>query len=240
MDIGKSFSFVFEDDRWVTKILIAAAILAVGWVFVWLVGIPLILAFLLLAGYQVEITRRVIRGVTPVLPEWDDWGKLLTEGVKFAVIGLVYALPAIIVSICLGVPVSLLGEDGNGDPTWVSWVCGGPLACLSILWSILVALVLPAAVAFYVANDDLAAAFRFGDIVRFVRKNLTTYILTAIMSWVAGLIGGLGTWLCLVGWLATYPYSIMVTGHLYGQAYVEASGQAAAAPITSLDDVAVS
>jgi hypothetical protein len=39
--------------------------------------------------------------------------------------------------------------------------------------------------------------------------------------------------------LATYPYSIMVTGHLYGQAYVEASGQAAAAPITSLDDVPV-
>ena len=29
MDIGKSFSFVFEDDRWITKILIAAAILAV-------------------------------------------------------------------------------------------------------------------------------------------------------------------------------------------------------------------
>jgi hypothetical protein len=240
MDIGKSFGFVFEDDRWITKILIAAAILAVGWVFVWLAGIPLLLAFLLLAGYQMEITRRVIRGVTPVLPEWDDWGKLLAEGVKFAVIGLVYALPAIIVSICLGVPVSLVGKDASGDPNWVSWVFGGPLACLSILWGIVVALVLPAAVAFYVVHDDLAAAFRFGEVVRFAYKNLTTYILTAVMSWVAGLIGGLGTWVCLVGWLATYPYSIMVTGHLYGQAYVEASGQAVAASITSLDDVPVS
>jgi hypothetical protein len=232
MDIGKSFSFVFEDDRWITKILIAAAILAVGWVFVWLAGIPLLLAFLLVAGYQVEITRRVVRGVTPVLPEWDGWGRLLAEGVKFTVIGLVYALPAIIVGICLGIPISLLGENASGDPTWVSWVFGGPLACLSILWGIFVALVLPAAVAFYVANDDLAAAFRFGEVVRFTYKNLTTYIVTAIMSWVAGLIGGLGTWVCLVGWLATYPYSIMVTGHLYGQAYLEATGQAAApAPV---------
>ena len=46
-------SVSFEDDRWITKILIAA-ILAVGWVFYW-VGRPLLLA-LLLAGYQVEIT----------------------------------------------------------------------------------------------------------------------------------------------------------------------------------------
>lgn len=233
MDIGKSFSFVFEDDRWITKILIAAAILAVGWVFVWLLGIPLILAFLLLAGYQIEITRRVIRGVTPVLPEWEDWGKLLAEGVKFAVIGLVYALPAIAVSICLGVPLSLLGENGNGDPTWASWVFGGPLTCFSILWGIFTALVLPAAVGFYVANDNLADAFRFGDVVRFTYKNLTTYIITAVMSWAAGLIGGLGTWLCLIGWLATYPYSIMVTGHIYGQAYLEATQPPAAPEPTS-------
>jgi len=230
MDIGKSFSFVFEDDRWITKILIGAAILAVGWVFVWLLAIPLILAFLLLAGYQVEITRRVISGVTPLLPEGDDWGKLLAEGVKFFVIGLVYALPAIVVGICLGVPINLVGQNGNGDPTWVSWVLGGPLACLTILWSIFVALVLPAAVAFYVVNDDLGAAFRFGEVVRFAYKNVTTYIVTAIMGWVASLIGGLGTWLCLVGWLATYPYSIMVTGHLYGQAYLQATKAAAPAP----------
>ncbi|MBN1137488.1 MAG: DUF4013 domain-containing protein [Anaerolineae bacterium] len=240
MDIGKSFGFVFEDDRWITKILIGAAVLAVGFVFVWLAGIPLLLAFLLLAGYQVEVIRRVIHRVTPVLPEWDDWGRLLVEGIKFTVIGLVYALPAIAVGICLGVPMSLLGENGSGDPNWASVVFGGPLACLNILWAIFVALVLPAAVAFYVVNDDLAAAFRFGEIVRFVRKNLMTYILTAVMSWVAGLIGGLGIWLCLIGMLATYPYSIMVSGHLYGQAYLEASGQAAAAPITDLDDVAIS
>lgn len=230
MDIGKAFSFVFEDDRWITKILIAAAILAVGWVFCWLLGVPLLLAFLLLAGYQVEITRRVIRGVTPVLPEWDDWGKLLVEGIKFAVIGLVYALPAIVVSICLGVPLSLWGENGNGDATWANVVFGLPMTGMNILWGIFTALVLPAAVAFYVVNDDLAAAFRFGEVVRFAFKNLKTYILTAIMGWVAGLIGGLGAWLCLIGWLATYPYSIMVTGHLYGQAYLEATQPAAPAP----------
>ena len=228
MDIGKSFSFMFEDDRWITKLLIAAAILAVGWVFFWLAFIPVILAFLLLAGYQVEITRRVIRGVTPVLPEWDDWRRLLAEGVKFAIIGIVYALPAIVVSICLGIPIGLLGNNGSGDPNWIGCVLGCPLACLSILWAIVVALLLPAAVAFYVVNDDLSAAFRFGAVVRFTRQSISTYIITAVLAWVASLIGGLGSSVCLIGWLATYPYSIMVTGHLYGQAYLEASGRSVA------------
>ena len=240
MDIGSSFGFVFEDDRWVTKILIAAAILAVGWVFVWLMGIPLLLALLLLSGYQVEVTRRVIRGGTPALPEWNDWGKLLVDGVKFAVIGLVYALPAIIVSICVGLPISILGDSGNGDLSWISVVCGGPVACLSILWGIFVALVLPAAVAKWVVSDDLAAAFRFGEVIRFAYKNVSTYIVLMIMTWVASLIGGVGIWVCLIGWLATYPYSIMVTGHLYGEAYLAATVPPVALQTLNQDDSPVS
>ena len=62
MDIGKSFTFVFEDNDWIVKILIAAAILLLGVFFSWLLLIPLILAVLLLSGYGVEITRLVIRG----------------------------------------------------------------------------------------------------------------------------------------------------------------------------------
>jgi hypothetical protein len=30
MDVGKAFSFVFDDEEWVTKTLIAAGILFVG------------------------------------------------------------------------------------------------------------------------------------------------------------------------------------------------------------------
>ena len=40
MDIGKSFTFVFEDDAWITKILIAAAILFLGVIFSWLLLLP--------------------------------------------------------------------------------------------------------------------------------------------------------------------------------------------------------
>ena len=43
MDIGKAFTFVFEDDDWVVKVLIGIGILVAGIVLSWLV-IPAILA----------------------------------------------------------------------------------------------------------------------------------------------------------------------------------------------------
>jgi hypothetical protein len=221
MDIGKAFSFVFEDAQWVTKLLIAAAILLVGMLFSWVLGIPMILASLLLGGYMVAIIRRVLRGQLDGLPEWTDWGGLLTDGLKFFVVGLVYALPIILLSLCLGLPAGLLAEESPELGSLLSVL----LSCLSILWAIVMSIVLPAAVAFWVANDDLGAAFRFGEVLGFVRQNLSTYLVTFIMSWVASLIGGLGSVVCGIGILATFPYSYMVMGHLYGQAYMAGAGQ---------------
>ena len=83
MDIGKAFTFVFEDDDWVVKVLIAMGIVVAGVVLFWLV-IPAILAALLLGGYSLEITRRVIRGDATVLPAWDDWGQLLIDRLQVA------------------------------------------------------------------------------------------------------------------------------------------------------------
>jgi hypothetical protein len=223
MDVGKSFSFVFEDDQWITKILLAAAILLLGILFSWLLLIPLILAFALLAGYSVEITRRVLQGQPSGLPEWDNWGELLAEGIKVIVIGIVYALPLIVLSICLGIPIGIFAENSEGLSTLFSLL----LSCVSLLYAIAMSIVLPAAIAFYVAHDDLGAAFRFGEVFAFVRNALSTYLITFLMSWVAQFIGQLGSIICGVGWLVTVPYAYMVTGHLYGQAYLESQGQIA-------------
>jgi hypothetical protein len=223
MDIGKSFGFVFEDEQWIVKILIAAAILLVGILFSWLLLVPLILALALLAGYSVEITRRVLRGEVSKLPEWDNWGELMADGLKVLVIGIVYALPIIVVGLCLGIPSGILSNDNNA----LGSVLSGLLSCLSLIWAIVMSLVLPAAIAKYAAENNLNAAFRFGEVIALVRDNFTTYLITFLMSWVANLIGQLGSIVCGIGWLATAPYALMVTGHLYGQAYVASTGQKA-------------
>lgn len=234
MDIGKSFAFVFEDKQWVAKILIAAAILLLGILFSWLLFIPLILAFALLSGYGVEITRRVIRGNLDGLPEWDDWGALFKDGLMVLVIGVVYALPIIVVSICLGIPIGAFSEDASALSATLSFFLG----CFSFLYAIAISIVLPAAIAMYADEDDLSAAFRFGEVFGLVRDNLSTYLITFVMSWVAGLIGGLGTVLCGVGWLFTMPYAEMVIGHLYGQAYLEAKGRTLQPAVADVEEVA--
>ena len=50
MEFGKSFTYVFEDDDWITKILLAAVI-----AFIPIIG-PLAVA-----GWGVEITKRAIQ-----------------------------------------------------------------------------------------------------------------------------------------------------------------------------------
>jgi hypothetical protein len=221
MDIGKSFSYVFDDDRWIIKILIAAAILALGILFSWLLVIPLILASLLLGGYGVEITRRVINRASPVLPEWDNWGELLIDGVKAAVVGIIYALPIIILSVCLGPVIGISAEESQEASTLFSSV----LSCLSFLWGIVTGLFLPAAIAMWVAENELSAAFRFGDVFNLVKDNFGTYLIVLVIGWVAGIIGGLGLLACGLGFLVTAPYAGWITAHLRGQAFLAATGQ---------------
>ena len=109
---------------------------------------------------------------------------------------------------------------------------GVSASCLSFLCTIVMLVLLPAAIAFWVARDDLGAAFRFGEIIDFVRNNLATYLVTMVMTLVASIIGSLGSVVCGVGALVTIPYSYMVMGHLYGQAYRVSGGQSAvAAPV---------
>ncbi len=219
MDIGKSFTFVFEDQEWLNKILIGAAILFVGSLFFWLLFIPLIVAGALLNGYMIEIIRRVADGRADVLPEWDDWGDMIVDGLKLLVLQIVYSLPAIVLGLCMIIPLIAAGENAEV----VGWVLGLGLGCLIVLWAIVLTIVLPAVTAVFAVTRDLTSAFQFGKIFALIRDNLSTYLITLIMSWVASFIGSLGGSACLLGAFFTVPYAYMVTGHLYGQAYA-ASG----------------
>jgi len=221
MDIGKAFTFVFDDEDWIVKILIAAAIVLVG-VLLGILVIPAILAFAVLAGYGVEITRRVIHGDSPALPAWDNWGALLSDGLKVWIIGIVYALPIILISVCLGIPTGILAQEAEDLSSLFSLV----MSCLNFLWGIPMSFLLPAAIAFFVAEDQLGAAFRFGDIFALLRDNFVTYLITVLVGLVASFIGGLGVIVCGLGWLVTAPYAGWITSHLYGQAYLEATSKA--------------
>ena len=226
MDVGRAFSFVVDDKDWAVKILIGAGILLAGILFSWVLVIPLITAVALLCGYSLEITRRVIRGDAQRMPEWKEWGKLLADGLRVIVVSLVYAMPAILVALALGLPGGLLGDSSSHSARAIGELLSiiASLTCFG--WAIIISFLLPAAIGRLADRGNLSAALRFGDVIGLVRRNFSTYLVTVLMSWVASIVGGLGKLVCGVGWLATIPYSAMVTGHLYGQAYLVASDSA--------------
>ncbi|MCK4900594.1 MAG: hypothetical protein KAS38_17565, partial [Anaerolineales bacterium] len=62
MDIGKSFTFSFEDKDWITKYLLGALISAIPILnFAWM-------------GYMIELIVNVADDVPSPLPDWSDLG----------------------------------------------------------------------------------------------------------------------------------------------------------------------
>ena len=62
MDIGKAFSYVFEDEQWISKVLI-------GGLLIW---IPIV--NFAVFGYMIKVAQNVAQGNPRPLPEWGEFG----------------------------------------------------------------------------------------------------------------------------------------------------------------------
>ena len=137
------------------------------------------------------------------------------------IIGIVYALPMIIVSFCVGAPLQWMAEGSEAASAFF----GLALGCFNFFWAIIMSLTLPAAIGRFAAEGELTSAFQFGEVIAMVRDNLVTYVITAVLVWVTGIMASLGLLFCFIGVFFTGVYAELVSGHLYGQAYLEATGQ---------------
>ena len=223
MDLGKSFGYVFEDPDWLQKVGLGGVI-----------GLVPILNFAA-TGYSLEVAQRVINDDPHPLPEWSDIGGKLVKGLLVAVIGLVYALPTLVLACLMGVAVFVVGGaagaassssrsgDAIGGAMIAIYACFG---CLMLLYSLVMALVLPAAIGNYAAKGQLGAAFRFGEVLALVQKNLGTYLMVLVVQVLAGLAASLvGSVLCGIGIFFTTFLALLVIYHAIGQAYREASAR---------------
>ncbi len=215
MNFGQAFTYVFEDPDWAKKVLIPALIAI----------IPLV-GQIFLHGWSLDIARRVIQKNPRPLPDLD-FGRQFVDGLKGFVIGLVYAIPVIIITIPITIASSTISSAGpNQAPTaattiatLVSVCCGG----LIFLYSILLAFYLPAAYGNFAAGGNLGAGFRFAEIFGLLRASPGAYLIVFLGLIVSGFIGGLGVIACGIGVVVTLAYSMAVNGHLYGQAFNEAT-----------------
>lgn len=221
MEYGKAFTYPQQDEKWLVKWLIMS--------FAPL--IPIAGGFLTL-GYSIEIARRVIKGETPTLPEWSDFGDFLKKGFMAFVVGLVYVLPIIIVAICSAVPQVALAslDDGSGTMTTLGGVIGVCFGCLAAILGLAVGLLLPAALGKLAVTGEIGPALRVGEVFALVRSKPAVFLIILLISGLAtSVLMSVGSIVCGVGAFAGAGYAQLATAHLWGQAYRAASPGSGAA-----------
>ena len=209
MDFGLSFSFPFQDEEWVKKIVLTAVISLIP-----------VIGQIALVGWMVELTRRVIRGDSEPMPDWEDFGEIIVLGLKMFVIGLVYALPILVIAFPWVIVEALVDNESASALYTIMTMC---FSCFVLIYGLALVYFLPAGVGELAATDDLGAAINPSKILAHVRAAPSAYLLTFLGAIIAGILAGFGIILCFVGVLFTAVYAYAVQGHLYGQAYLEAT-----------------
>ncbi|MBI4785448.1 MAG: DUF4013 domain-containing protein [Chloroflexi bacterium] len=225
MDIGRSFSYVFEDQQWLKKVLIGGIINL----------IPIV--NFAATGYWLEQTKRVYNDQTLPLPEWDNFGGYFMKGLMTFVATFVYSLPAILIYCCAFILPAVLvssGSTGSGSSQQ-----NGPLAslapilaicgiCLLLLYVLALLVFVPALMIRYATTDQFGAFFQFGPAWQLISANIGSYVTALVVFVIAAMVAGLvGSIACGIGAAFTGFWATLVGAYLFGSF---ARGTAAAMP----------
>jgi hypothetical protein len=187
LQVGRAFSFMFEDKNWVVKILLGAVFNLLTLV---LVGIPFIF------GYLLELAKNSSEGKELPLPEWDKLGDKFVRGLIYTIILIIYSIPGIILSAIDCVQF-----------------------CFAPLYFLALAFVLPYITVKYAQTGNFEDAFRFNEIINFVKANLNNLVIVVLLSIALQIIATFGTLALVVGIFFTMFWADLAIFYLYGQVY---------------------
>jgi len=240
MDIGKAFSYPFEDDEWLSKLFLGAIVSAVPILnFAW-------------TGYTVDIVRNVSDGVSLPLPDWSDFGDKFVKGFLIWAAGLIYSLPALIIACLplgfLTLPAILEGSDLSDTFISVFAGIGIFLICLLVLYLLVLSFYFPAVYINFARKGTFGSCFEIGEIIKIVSNNTSEYLTAWLISIVGAiLVGiiiavaiGLLGWILCIGWIIAWlisaigsVYMYVIFSHLFGQVSAEKSLNA---PIAEIEE----
>jgi hypothetical protein len=207
MDFGKAFAFVFEDDEWIKKILLAG-----------LISLIPVVGQLFLMGWGLEISRRVITKEFTLLPD-IDFGDYIGKGFKLFVVSLVYSVPAIILSILISIVSAVFYET---DIQFIGFLFIALFGLLLLVYSVLLIVIIPAAMANLAAKGSIGDALRLGEVFGLLKKAPGAFLMVVLGELIAGAIAPLGGIAFGIGAFLTATYALTLVSHLIGQAYLQA------------------
>lgn len=216
MELGRAFSYIFEDPEWTSKLLIAAVIS-----FGAIITTPLLIGLVgwaALLGYQVELIRNVRDGQPLPLPRWDDYGEKIRKGGSVMAAYFVYLLPVLVLSCCFS-GLSLLG--GGGDGGFVMGTLSLAVSCclmpLLLVYSLAIWPMLTLGTARFADEGNIGVFFQFGDLFNTLYRRLGVTLTWMVFAFVANFVIGIIGSIPCIGWVAAPPLMIAVQGHLAAQ-----------------------
>ncbi len=213
MDIGRSFTYMFEDQDWLKKILIGGVVNL----------IPIV--NLAATGYFIETIRNTAEGQELPLPEWgEDFGGKFMKGLMAGIAGFLYALPImLVVGLVIGLTAVLAGASDEDVAATGATICSMIGYCLMFVYMILLMLFLPAATVRYALTEQFGAFFRFGEIFALIKANIGGYIIALVVALLAGLVAQIvGGIACGIGIFFTLMWAMLVGANLLGNLVREA------------------
>lgn len=216
LNFEEALRFIGRDPRWLPKLALGALF---SFLSIFVIG------GILTQGYLLILAERVARAEPHPLPEWEDYGEILRQGFAGFLVSLVLSVPLLLLGLLIMLlyfPLIFIGASGSQS-------AGGGVAVLSILlllcfflfipFSLLIGIIGPAAHAQLVLHDsDLAAAFRFREVFRFIGRQRGQYALMVVLSVAAlSVLSQIGYFACFIGVFATIFLAQLFQYHLIGQ-----------------------
>jgi hypothetical protein len=204
--LGESFEYAKEGlvGKWMKWLLLLVATI--------LLSLPLL-------GYELKI----LRGEKPS-PEVNDWGTLFIDGIKYAVIVIIYLIPLAIIGIISIAPliVAAIRQNTAAILAGVGVFLIG-LVIFVIVWIIIV-LIAAIGIIRFARTGSMGEAFNFGAILMTIGKiGWINYIVALIiMGVIVGIVEGILFAIPVIGGLLAFflaPFIVLFEARYLCQVY---------------------
>jgi energy-coupling factor transport system substrate-specific component len=205
VDLLEVLTFVSRSPRWMRKLLIGSVCVLFCW---------LLVPYLLLSGYLIELARRTRAGEQE-LPPWNRrWAKL-KEGFRINVVLVVWNLPTLLLSIPAGIVSSGVKETPQFFAAGFLGSLAGIVAAIGSLWTLVVLLLEPPIFTQYL-DGGIRRALNLPAVIRRMRVNVGLSIVVGALVIVLTTLGLIGAVALVVGVLVTLPYAAFIGAYLVG------------------------
>ncbi len=222
MNFGKSFTYIFDDPDWFSKL----------WKPVLCLLIPIIGPFIW-QGYLLNVTKNVVNGGPRPLHHMD-FSDELSVGFKYFLIELVYSIPivllALLPSLLIPGAMELFRSDANSTSVAIGIIVQLAFTVVSFFVSAFYMFVFPAISANVAVKGTFESGFEFKTFFAMFKRNLPAWLLVLAGQLLAGLIAPIGAIVLIIGAIVTSAYAGLMTAHLAGQAYRESQVPIASPP----------